>query len=444
MTSEGKGHRKFWTAAASAMIAALPGLACAQEAGGVSATLTFSQGLTYSDTDGTFGRTNLGYSVNSVTRSQTLGFNLSGALEQDFDGGLSMQVVNPRVGLSYGIESRQTSMNASLGYRASDVDGFVEDPDGEPEDLILDDGTREDINANLGLTFGREMRFGGSVNLGFRETAYSDTTSADLIDTDRTNVGVNLRFEIDRRITANLGYQWAQTDRATGRDVLNEDLTAGATLEVTQTLKADVSVGLNQITVTDGGIDTVTDGLSYDINLTQSRPNGALRFSLRSNVSESGRRTAAIVGGTFETQRGEFMADVGVSEGADNQIRPLVTLRYSEDLPRGNYSIDLRQRFSTDADGDETLNSRLRFNWRQNLTQSSNLASSVTYQMTDVLGADEDAARLELGLTYSHDLNEDWALKTSYTHSFVDQDGVDSSRENEIFVGLETALGWRP
>lgn len=428
----------------SVAFALLSGIAMAQDTGGVEANLTFSQGLIYSDRDGTFGRTNLGFGLTSNSRSQNLGFNLSGALEQDFDDGFSTQVVNPRASLSYGIESRQTAVTTNLSYRTSDADGFVSEPGGLPEDLILDDGTREDMNAAVGLNFGREMRFGGAVNLGYRETAYSDTVSTDLVDSHKVNIGLNLSFEIDRRITATLGYSWSETDRDNNRDVLNENLSAGAQLAVTPTLDANVSVGQSRVTVTNGGVDTVTEGLSYNVGLTQDRPVVALRFSLSSDLSEAGRRTTVTVGGTFETQRGEFVADVGLSEGSDIEIRPLLTLHYSEDLPRGSYSVALDQRFNTDADGDETLNRRLRLNWRQDLAPTSSLASSLTYQITDVLGMGDDAARLELGLTYRQDLTEDWAFTTSYTHSLVNQDGLSTTQENEIFIGLETSVGWRP
>ncbi|MCF2906686.1 hypothetical protein L0666_16955 [Octadecabacter sp. CECT 8868] len=439
----GGKHNAIGALAVGAVFALYASASSAQDAAGLEATLTFSQGLTYSDTDGVLGRTNLGFALQSSTRTQDFEFTLGGAIEESFDDGISAEIQNPRVALSYGIQSRQTAITTNLSYRQSDADSFVEDDDA-PGVLVLDDGTREDFGGGVGLTFGREARFGGTVNLRYRETDYTDTTSASLVDLQTYTGSVNLRFEIDQRITATLGYSLSDADRVTGRDVVTENLSAGAQLAITPALDAALSVGLSRVSVTNGGTETVEDGLSYGINITQDRPNGSLRYSLESDVTESGRRTTATVGTSFETRRGEWRADVGLTEGESDRVRPLLTLNYGEELRDGRYSVSFNQRFATDTDGDETLNSRLRLNWRRDLNNTSRISSNLTYQITDVLGANEDTSRLELGVGFSHDLTEDWALTTRLTHSFVDEDGSASTRENEIFVGLETSVGWRP
>jgi len=119
-------------------------------------------------------------------------------------------------------------------------------------------------------------------------------------------------------------------------------------------------------------------------------------------------------------------------------------MSYSEDVQRGSYSISLDQSFAVNSEGDETLNSRLRLGWQQNLNSLSSFSSNISYQMSDVLGADEDTERLEVGFGFSRALTEDWALSTRYTYSQTEGDLASVQRENEIFVVLETSLGCRP
>jgi hypothetical protein len=418
--------------------------ATAQDTPGLEANLSLSQGLTYSDVDGTLGRMNLGFGLTSVTRTQTFSFDISGALEQDFENGVDFDIVRPSAALAYVIESRQTAINTDVSYRRSDADDFVTDPNGAPGVLILDEGLREDMAAGLDVALGTEALFGGTFNLGYRETAFSNSTSTDLIDEKTTDAGLNLRFEIDQQITATLGYNWSQTDRASDRNTTDERLSTGLEMAVTPTLNANASIGLGRISVTDSGVETVEDGLSYDLSVIQERPNGELRFSLESDLSETGRRTTAQIGTTFETRHGEFSADLGITKGEADDIRPIVTFGYSEDLARGGYSVSLQQKFNTTSSGEETLNSRLRLNFNQDLNNTSRIASDLTYQITNVSGADDDSARLQLGLSFSQDLTSDWALTTRYTYSFEKEDGAATERENELFIGLETLFVWRP
>jgi len=259
--------RLKWAVASSAAFFAVAQGTSAQDAGGLEATLDFAQGLTHSDVDGVQGRTNLGFDIFSITRSQSLSFALDAALVQDFEDGLSMSVENPSAALSYAIENRQTVFTTDLSYRQSDASGLSEDSDELLGILFLDDGAREDIRGSVGVEFGRDLPFGGTFDLAYQDVSYSDTTSPDLIDTETTSAGLSLRFDIDDRITATLGYDWSKGERDGNRDTLTENLTTGAQLAISPTLDASISVGLTKILVTNGLIETESDGLSFGFDL---------------------------------------------------------------------------------------------------------------------------------------------------------------------------------
>ena len=429
---------------AGIMLSAAPVMA--QDSEGLVANFTFSQGLTYSDDDeGSNARTDFGFGLRSETRSQTFDFQVQSGLELDFEEGSNVEAEDQTASLSYGIENRNTAITTDLSYSQQDTDEFVADSSGVPGVLDLDnDGIVENARSNFTLDFGREAKFGGSLDLGYSNTTYSGVSNTALIDSERISAGVGLRFEIDPLITTTLDYRYSENDRETGRDVETERFSLGGEFAVSPTLTANVSIGFTEIIVEDGGVTTEDDGLSFNLSLNQDRTVGGLQYSLSSDLSESGRRTTARVGGSVETRRGALSGSFGLTESEDNTIRPTLTLSYDEDLLRGNYSVSINQAFSNDTDGDETLNSRLRLNWNHNLTQTSRFASSLTYQMSDVLGEDEDTTRFELGVSYSQDLTDDWAVTARYTHFVVNDDDAPRNRENELFIGLETSFGWRP
>jgi hypothetical protein len=428
---------------AAAILVTVASDTVAQDAGGVDANLSFSQGLNYSDDDGTVGRTELGFDLSSVTRNQSLNFQIDTALEQGGNDSDLFELIDPAARMSYSVESREAAVTTDLSYRQSDSDSFVEDQNGVPGVLVFDDGTREDLNAKVDLVFGRDALFGGSVNLAYRALNYSNTTSTALIDTETLSGGLGLRFEVDPRITLTFDYDQSETDRDTGSDSLSQRLNFGAQFVVSQNLDASVTAGLSRIENTNVGVGSVDDGLAYGIQLTQERPLGTLRFSFDSDLFETGRRTTAEVGGTLETRRANWDADIGLSQGEEGKTRPLLSVSFGEDLANGAYSVSLRQAFNVSSAGDETLNSQLAINWNRDLTQTSGLSTSLTYQLTDVLGADDDSEKFEISLNYGRDLTEDWALSTRYTHSIVDKDGSAREWNNEVFIGLETSFGWR-
>lgn len=415
----------------------------AQDAGGLNAQVSLSSGLSVSDDDNTNLQTDLGFDLTSDTRNQSFALSLGTGLQTDLDDGFSTRIADPTAALSYSIESRQTAITTELSYRQSDADDFVTDQDA-PGILVLDEGMRETTATTLGLALGRDAKFGTDISLSYQDTAYSDSTSPDLIDQTNASAGVTFRFEIDPTITTTLAATWAQQDNANGRRVETQSLRAGASVAVNPALTAGVTVGTSRITTTQAATATVQDGVTYGLTLDADRLNGNLSFGLNSDLSETGRRTTATVGRTFETRSGAFAAQFGLSESRRDSLRPVLEVSYKEDLAQGNYSISFNQNFDTSNAGDETLNSRLQLDWQRDLTRTSRVGSNLTYQMSDVLGMDADSERLELGLRYSQDITEQWAWTTRFKHIQIDQDGAATERENEIFLGLETSFGWRP
>jgi hypothetical protein len=417
-----------------------------QDDGGVNANLSVSQGITSSSQDGTFGQTELGFGLSSETRVQNLDFQISATLEEQLNNGFATDFVDPSLRLSYGIQNNQSAFDLDARYNRSDVDTLVDLDDGLAEVLVLDNGTRERTGASLGYTFGRDARFGGTFDTSFDSITYSDTTDAGLVDSNSVSADLNLRFEITPRIAATMGYNFREITRSgAGEDVRSTGFNLGADLAVSQTLTTNLSVGTRTVTTETGGITETSDGLTYALNVSQARPNGALTFNLNSNLTESGRRTDLSVGTNFATRSsGDFSAKVGLSQGDSGDINPLYELRYSDSLRVSSYSIFLRQSISTTDLGRDALNSRLQLNYNQALSATTDLQSSLGYQTANVLGESSDTSRRDVTIGLSRTLTDDWNFTSRYIYIVKSENGQPDDTDNRLFLGLETNFGWRP
>jgi len=326
-----------------ALFTALP--VFAQEVGGLNGTLSFAQGLTLQDGD-LFGQTDLGFGISDTTKRENFALEVNTQLIQRFDDGVDLEVGDPTFSLSYGIENRPTQISTALSYRRADADTLTEELNGT---LVIDNGEREDFGADIALEFGREAKFGGTIELGYAETRYSNTQSTALVDSNVLDGSIDLRFQLDKLITATVGYSISETERVGQQDSRTETLSVGADFTITPTLTVSTSLGQSEIKTTNGNTRTRETGLNYSLGVVTERPNGEISFELSSAISETGRRTTAQIGRSFDTKRGSLSGRFGLTEGTDSDLRALYQISYQEELPRGSFNIDVDQSFSVNA-----------------------------------------------------------------------------------------------
>ncbi|RBO52888.1 hypothetical protein DSD19_11980 [Rhodovulum sp. BSW8] len=418
--------------------------AAPQDAGGLEARLRFSQRLTQEDST-LSTTTGLGVTLSSRTRTETFLFSVDSGLEQDFDGS-SMVQKDPRVMLSYGRESISSALSTDFSYSRTDVDSISEDDDLADGVLELDEGLLQRYSGKLFLELGRDAPFGATVDLGYSAKVYSETSNSGLLDEEKANATLALRFDLDPRITAGLRSSISETDRDDpGQDVRSESVGGTLGFGVTQTLSADAYLGYSRVTETVPGLpDDIQKGLAYTLSFTEQRPNGDLSGSLSSDIDEAGRRTIARIDRNLELPGGALRAGVGVSTSEDDTLRPLLSFAYNHGLPRGTFGMKLDQAFSTDSDGEEALNSNFGVTYRQELTPLSSLQAGLILRDTDFVSDDDsDKRKLQLDLVYRHSLAQDWNVVGGYSHSISDRSSDDREYSSKVFIGLEKATQWR-
>lgn len=417
-----------------------------QPPGGFQVNLTYSERL-FSDDGDTSLRSDLGLDLITQTRTQRLAFSLDGGIEKSFDDGLDGGVEDPRASLGYSLETRNTVLSFDSSYRRREVNGLslavIEELD--LVTLVSDPGDREDISTGLTLDIAREARFGGQVSLGYSETNYLDTTADTLEDSVTLSGSVRLRFDLTRTAVGYLTFSHSDLDRDGGLDVRTDSVSASVDVQITPALRGSFDLGYTEIRRSGSEPDNTSDGLIFGASIVADRPNGAWSAIVESALEETGRRDTLEVNRTLELPNGGFGVGVGVSRNVDaGSTDPLYNVSYLHNLPRGDITASFRQAFATNSAGAETLNSLLSLSSTQALSESSSLSASFTFSDANQLSGGTNSDRVVLNLDYSHELTPDWSMIAGFSHSRRSQDGGRDRTEEELYLGIRTAVGWRP
>lgn len=411
--------------------------------------LTLSERLAWKDGDdltldeeGLTATTGLALSLSTATPVSDLKFDLGAGYRQNLSNGRS-DLYQPRLTLTYGRESPASSLDFDLSFRQDDIDSTFLDDDLDIDVVRSGTGTRNAFATGLGFAFGRDAPFGGSLDLDYRSRTYTDTDDPGLLDREYYRGRGRLDFRIDPRITAFVQGTRSESDYDGGRDELYRNLAAGAELDVTQTLSADLILGYSRITESGSVPEDTQEGPSFEIALTEARPNGVWTASFDTDINTSGqRRDTARIGREMALPRGSLAASAGLSRSESDSLSPLYALSYTHERPRSVFDVSLDQVFTTDDDGDEVLNSRLNASWLQLLTELASIEAGLVFRSTDYLGdGGEDDTALDLNLTYRHSIARDWDIVGGYTHR-IDDDGSGRDRSDEIYLTIEKSF-WR-
>jgi len=476
--SHRRGHKYARQGAgALTILCTLGGVVWAQDVPpGLVARFDVTQRLEYSDNpdfdvDGEsdfFGRTILGFGLDSVTNVQRFSLNLGTDIEEGRENESSINVDNSFANLRYNRNTRNALLGAFLGYRETDTEtsffddfdpggsGFsffdLFDPDGSSNDsgnvINQDSGTRKTYRYGLDWAIGREAPIGASFNWSYNEITYSDTNDPDLTDQSTNDFRGQVDFLISPRITTSLTGEYIDFD-AQDNGVNRETTRLGVAtaLEINPILTADI--GLSYDTIERTGDETGTDkGTSVDLGLVRAMTNGSVGVRFRSDVesNDNGRRSFLSVDREMELPRGALSYSLGLT-GAGDVIGtdPLVNVNYLHQLSTATLEFGMSQNVNVDSDNDEQLNTAVRAAYNQQINNTSSFSvDAVFFDRNDLSATDDDGQRIDLRLSYRHDLTRDWGLVSGISHDRTLEDDGDDRRRTTVFVGLQRSFDWRP
>jgi hypothetical protein len=424
---------------------------------GILATFSIDQRLEFSDNpdfdeeggSDLFGRTILGFGLNSETRVQRFGLNLGLDIEEGRAGAPSVDVANPFAQLVYDRNTRNATISAFTAYRESDVDSDIGDEEFDLDGDILrqEDGTRESLNFRLSGEVGRDAPIGGSWSWDYNEITFSDTTDPDLTDQSRYTLAGQVDFRITPRIVANVRASYSDFDaRGNGTDRETTRIGTGVALTISPVLTANLGLGYDRIERS--GDETGTDdGLSVRAGLERAVPNGAwqLDFSSAVESNEDGRRSNLTVGRSVELPRSVLNVSFGLSGSDIVGTDPLLNVDYSQTLPRARINLGLSQSITTDSDNDEQINTRLRAGFDQQINALSQVGLSLSlFDVNDLSTGNDDTQRIDVSLTYRYALTRDWGLVGGVSHRRLTEENEANRSRNTIFIGLRRDFAWIP
>lgn len=447
---------------ALAMLCAATGMVRAQDIPpGVLATLDISQRLQYNDNvdfdpdtnaeSDLLGRTVLRFGLESVTKVQNLELDLGLEMTEGSRGKSSIDIENPFVRLAYDRNVRNTTLGVNLNYREADVD-----VDGDIDDLVFDEdgnvitqtgGTREFLVFGINGSFGRDAPIGGNWSYQYSELNFVGTNDPDLTDQNTDTVSGRITFRISPKVSASLTGRYSDFD-AEGNGVNRETTSLGfaTNLQVSRLLSVNAGLSYDRIERTGDEVDT-DEGLSLNVDLTRDMPNGSWQVAFATDVSsnEDGRRPSLTLNRERELLRGRLNYSFGLTGGGVVGTDPLFGIDYLHALPDGQVSVGLSQEVVSNGDNEERINTRLRAAYDKRISDSSNFGVSlVFFGVNDLSAAADDSQRIDVSLTYRHDLTPDWGLVGGVTHARLREDNDDKRTRNTVFVGLQRSFNWSP
>ncbi|MEL7258415.1 MAG: hypothetical protein AAFN80_11330 [Pseudomonadota bacterium] len=400
----------------------------------------------------------LSFGLLKETPTDTLGLDLSGILRLsdtpaqsdgfDFDD-YSARFLYNREGANSRIETRARFNQVDLSF-ADPVRLILEDINNDDviddQDLIVDDGTRQNSSFDFEFETGTNSPFGVGVKLGFDMRRYSDTTDPGLFDTDTYNAELFTRMRLssvaEGRIV--LGYEEYDADDVTQENRETYDVRFEVDYEISPVTTLETMIGYRDIEETTIVPTVLTEsGVIASIGLTRELANGSAGVNLESDVSITGRRTTLSFSRDMELPTGALSARIGASNSDGNDDTDLIgSLEYIHNLPRGNFSALLERDARTDEDGDERVTSLARLGYLSLINASSSMLFEFDYVLTDetLVAGDRTREAATFRATYIRELTRDWNLRTGYEYRMRDETADSFRDSNEIFVTLEREL----
>jgi hypothetical protein len=420
-----------------------PGLTVAQESGGTTAEFRYSGTLVSEDSD-VFFRNSADFSMSTATRRSRLSFSFGGNYELGLSGNASSNFDDPRADLSFTHSNgdQELSFDASVSRR--DIETSVLQATALGFQVVVDEGQVENRSVDLRYAFGEDAPIGGSIELSFADQTYFDTVSTTLLDSETVSANMRLEFQFDPRVRARVTAAFSDLDRVGGTDVETLSFGVGATFDITKALVADIDVNMNNVKESGPGATPDREGGGADFSLTQTLKNGTLTGRISTGLGETGRVTSISIERDMQLRTGDFSAAVGYTFDDNDNESPTFDISYTHEFARAELLIAASQSFSAGNNGQELVNTRFDLRHSQELTATSSFDIGLSFRQSDFFAAaGNDVELIDLNFSYDQEITPDWSLIAGYSHIRRRDDSGTDTTDDEIFIGLQTTIGWR-
>ena len=392
--------------------------------------------------------------IDSVTAADRFSARLGGTLEfgdyadnPDFNGGFT----DPFLELDYLRENARSQFSLGVLWRERD-NGFNDFTDATSgRDLIVDQGTRQDARIDLAFETGRDAPVGFGIAAFYEDITYFDTTDPDLTDQISYGVEASMRLAITSTADLTFGAAIEERDEDDPQDTFerNTSYAIGLAMQIDPALSARLEIGhaVNELTETING-DRVTDreeGPTVLFSLERALTNGTISVTAENRINSTGSQSFLRFGRAMELRNGSLEGSVGLTWTANDEVRGVGSLDWSEELRNGAIGVRFVQTVLTNDDNNDELDSLLAVNYRHDINALSGLQMSLSVGRSEELDPDgTDIERATAEIVYTRQVTEDWNFNAGYRHSLSRETGEDSIVENRYFANIGRRFSLRP
>lgn len=395
--------------------------------------------------------TNLGLTLNSVTRDQNFLLALTGLMRLD-DEGLAFR--DPSVRLSYGREAANSRLSVSGVLSQSPVDLFepLVSADGGviTTDILATTGTVTSRNADLSFATGLQAPLGFDLAASVAERDYSDTSDPAVFDNSSRSLslGVQLRQpSAGREISLTLRGSTADFDNLTNTTREGRSLSFGYAQDLRPELRLRASLGQTASDSRQDGLpDISSQGATGSLGLEAGLANGSASVTLASARDVLGSHRTLQFSRSLDLPDGTLAATLGLSSRPGEAGQLVANLSYAQGLGGGSISVGLSREIALNADNQDVANTVLDVNYEHDINDRSRLGLSLNLLGTGSGGSAgvTEALRQSFSASYSRDLIGDWQVTAGYQVRSLDLSTADEARSNTVFLTVSRKFTLRP
>jgi hypothetical protein len=358
--------------------------------------------------------TRLSFGLVSETALSQFTLDASAGLVGAFGPGSSLideGLVSPEISFNYdrSVASANLNVNGSLNEDSISSYNTVDltDPTADPSLLDVVSGGKvrtHSLDATLNLRQDTPLSFG--ITAGLSGTRYINAADPSLVSNNSTRAGVTASLALSEVATAKFGLNYS---------TYKED-TAGAPLYYAK---------------------------GFDAGIEFERPDGIARADFSTNLRRSGTRNRLRFSRSVDRPDGQFSAEIGAVRTLANDVELTGELAYSQELPLGTIDASLRRDNIVSNKDTEYNITTVSLGYNRNLTALSSLRLDIGYTDSEQTNISTTTTYTNFGVTYTHQMTQDWGLDVGYNHSRSRKSGS-SAHSNTVFVELRRVFEYRP
>lgn len=416
----------FGAAISPAVLAQTRSADPARERGGMIYTLDVAQRLEANsnpslseDPNGTvyFSNTRLAFNLNSETRTQIFNLDLSGSLRMS-DGpntdSIELGAVDPRIAVAYNqyaASSRLDVMASMIHTEIGSTDPLSSFLNTDGERSITTDfedltgtGTRDALAFSAKLSIWDDAPFGLAFSTNVSDLTYYDASNPDLTDSTRSRHEIEARFDISDVMQATAALHYTSLDNST----------------------------------------TTRSRTGADFGLKIDRPDGSYGGHTRIVDGEDGIQASLLFAREIALPTSSYTFALGASRATTEDVFATGYIVANHNLAGTRFTAKAERRLDVNNDNAEEMLTTLSLKASTAVSDYGRMSLDVGYGDGQTLASSEQTTLSSIGVTYTHDVSEDWSVDATASYRQRSTTGLADADSSSLALTLRRSFDLRP